>query len=177
MGCGASHKYEVSTLSGIEEDKPKQQGLSENSRSLGRDYHPEGNVDGDKPAKYRPDPDMDGVEVTSVEGDGELAKAVAAANDDKLLMKYAQSSAEGKRRSGSARRVFAPSNGPLSGEPLQISRGSPEAEAGELVLANNRVGGLRLQHHLADRESPGHLKGAGMAHEANEMSRPLARAY
>ena len=55
---------------------------------------------------------------------------------------------------------------------------SPEAEAGELVLANNRVrhtksdetwvmechmhhlqvGGLRLQHHLADRESPGHLK-------------------
>ncbi|CAE7814301.1 unnamed protein product [Symbiodinium sp. CCMP2592] len=120
---------------------------------------------------------MDGVEVTSVEGDGELAKAVAAANDEKLLMKYAQSSAEGKRRSGSARRVFAPSSGPLSGEPLQISRGSPEPEAGELVLANNRVGGLRLQHHLADRESPGHLKGAGMAHEANEMSRPLARAY
>ncbi|CAJ1358200.1 unnamed protein product [Effrenium voratum] len=121
MGCGASQRYEVAPLSGLEEERKPQAAVA-SSDATGDE----------KPTKYRP------VEEAAFEGNGgdsELAKAVVAANDEKLLMKYAQS--HGKRP-GASRRVFAPA------EHLAGSRAACDPDTGEFLSANHRVGRLRL---------------------------------
>eukprot|EP00440_Ansanella_granifera_P002389 gb/GFBE01002594.1/.p1 GENE.gb/GFBE01002594.1/~~gb/GFBE01002594.1/.p1 ORF type:complete len:174 (+),score=23.97 gb/GFBE01002594.1/:1-522(+) len=169
MGCGAinGQRYEVKALNNLEDDKPKAKPLATSDRGRTQENNPPangGNVQAaEKPNRYRPGPAMDGVEVTSVEGDSDLARAVAAANDENLLQKYAQFSSEGKKRPGATKRVFAPSNGPLSGEPLRINRVADSTyEQGELIMASNKVGGLRLQHHLS-AEASGASVGHGQA--------------
>ncbi|CAK9091332.1 Uncharacterized protein SCF082_LOCUS43032, partial [Durusdinium trenchii] len=109
MGCGASQKYEVSEntqLSALD-DTPE---MSRSSSQGGlRRSKEEFRCD----AKYRVN-DREGPEEPweGDPGDSDLVKAVAAANDDKLLLKYAQRESEGcrVRRGG---RVFAPSGGEL----------------------------------------------------------------
>mmetsp|Transcript_103486 Transcript_103486/g.183835 ORF Transcript_103486/g.183835 Transcript_103486/m.183835 type:complete len:187 (+) Transcript_103486:36-596(+) len=179
MGCGAisQRKYEevtVNSMHGLEDDTQKQRRIPQSAEAgSDRENQPPqqktnvgGNSqDADKPTKYRPGA-LDGLEVVEG-GDSELAKAVAAANDENLLQKYAQLS-EGKKRPGATKRVFAPSNGPLSGEPLRISkRGTADQfETGEYVLANNRVGNLRLHHRNDSSPSPPN-GGIGLATAAN----------
>eukprot|EP00930_Biecheleria_cincta_P049823 TRINITY_DN35020_c0_g1_i1.p1 TRINITY_DN35020_c0_g1~~TRINITY_DN35020_c0_g1_i1.p1 ORF type:complete len:163 (+),score=23.92 TRINITY_DN35020_c0_g1_i1:87-575(+) len=152
MGCGAisGDKYQVNSLSVLEDEKLKPK--SSSSARVDQENEPPvqnasgGNsVEAEKTSKYRPGPPtLEGYEVT--EGGSELAKAIAAANDDNILQKYADLSVEGKKRPGATKRVFAPSNGPLSGEPLRINKVSSDHYDSEFVLSNNRVGGLRLQH-------------------------------
>ncbi|CAE8697341.1 unnamed protein product, partial [Polarella glacialis] len=86
--------------------------------------------------------------------DSELSRAAVAANDENLLQKYAKFASEGKKRApGGTKRVFAPSSGPLSGEPLHSNRvPSAQYDADEFKVG---LGGLKLQHHLATRVAAG----------------------
>lgn len=135
-----------------------------NNRLLDRDGHetPSMRAQRDLAARYRAGAEVEGIdEIVAVEGDAELADAKAAANDRNLLRKYADSSGSKRKYNGVKSHIFAPANGPLSGEPLQLNSsraprdeemrqahlpGSMEAEEA-VPLSNHTVGGLRLQVH------------------------------
>eukprot|EP00913_Durusdinium_trenchii_P027196 g25516.t1 len=127
MGCGASQKYEVSEntqLSALDDTPEMSRSSSQGAENCDKSKE-EFRCD----AKYRVN-DREGPEEPweGDPGDSDLVKAVAAANDDKLLLKYAQRESEGwddpfraplrvhrvcaegcrVRRGG---RVFAPSGG------------------------------------------------------------------
>eukprot|EP00929_Paragymnodinium_shiwhaense_P002955 TRINITY_DN103302_c0_g1_i1.p1 TRINITY_DN103302_c0_g1~~TRINITY_DN103302_c0_g1_i1.p1 ORF type:complete len:192 (-),score=42.90 TRINITY_DN103302_c0_g1_i1:265-840(-) len=130
---------------------------------LERDGHetPSMKAQRDLAARYRAGAEMQGVdEVVAVEGDAELADAMAAANDRNLLRKYADpNGGKARKYNGQRSHIFAPAKGPLSAEPLQLNStrardddttqatlpGSMDSE--EIPLSNNTVGGLRLQVH------------------------------
>lgn len=132
-----------------------------NGRILERDGHetPSMKAQRDLAMRYRAGADVDGIdEIVAVEGD-ELSDAVAAANDQNLLRKYADPNAGKRKYTGVKSHIFAPSSGPLSGEPLQLNsskardddlRQAPlpgAMDSEEAPLANHTVGGLRLQVH------------------------------
>ena len=94
-------------------------------------------------ARYR----VQGLDPGTGTADAEdLVRAVAAANDDKLLLKYAERDSSG--RGNRPRRVFAPH------EDLHLGEQSGEAEVRDFAepSAHRAVGGLQLQHHLAKRD-------------------------
>mmetsp|Transcript_114769 Transcript_114769/g.325093 ORF Transcript_114769/g.325093 Transcript_114769/m.325093 type:complete len:173 (-) Transcript_114769:136-654(-) len=160
MGCGATaQKYQGSSLNSLDEERlPRRAGGSQSSAGddEGGDEKPLRQAS-DAPGasavqqadRYRPVEAMQAVDGSdAVEENMKMQLAIAAANDENLLRKYADGS-ERKRRSSSGKRVFAPDSGPLSGELLRsTTRQSSASSAPEdfQTLPNHTVGGFRMQH-------------------------------
>eukprot|EP00438_Fugacium_kawagutii_P018545 Skav204350 [mRNA] locus=scaffold3936:128250:132904:- [translate_table: standard] len=132
MGCGASQKYQVSegnrsaVLSALDEQRDGGQAtLTAESGDMLR-YKAQ-DVDVSPPDEDRQSDTCD-----------DLVRAVAAANDEKLLLKYARE--EGRPCGLGRGRVFAPTG--LPGEPLVLSETWRED-------AHRGPGALQLSHHLA----------------------------
>lgn len=152
----------ASSREGSHDGRPGSEGVGGEGAAGATEYRPsQKSVE-----RYRADHSAEGVEVLDgpvIRGEGGSVppQAIAAANDVNLLRKYAETDA-GKRPVPS-NRIFAPTNGPLSGEPLRYQQ-SQGKHAGEReahsdhedfeTLPNHTVGGLRLQHqHLASSVS------------------------
>mmetsp|Transcript_87404 Transcript_87404/g.138787 ORF Transcript_87404/g.138787 Transcript_87404/m.138787 type:complete len:160 (-) Transcript_87404:60-539(-) len=139
MGCGVSQRYQVSdkaeALSELDEKRPPQPGHSQgHAAALGSQNPPAAESQAER--RY----------VASEEdhntGD-DFVTAVAAANDEKLLLKYAQRKPSEGCRPGRGR-VFAPMEiDLLSGEPASDTWQRPEDAKGGIGGA---LGSLQLNH-------------------------------
>lgn len=158
MGCGASvsrgaHRYQanpqVSALDGLADDNKRKKLLEELDGEPAADSPEGGRIRPREAAqqsdRYKAGRVVDGVEI--VEGDPTHA---ALANDGDLLRKYAAEESQGKRRKAPNTRVFAPTNGSLSGEPVLFQHKKPEQRCSDEYdpLQGNTVGGLKLSHNL-----------------------------
>mmetsp|Transcript_56321 Transcript_56321/g.104167 ORF Transcript_56321/g.104167 Transcript_56321/m.104167 type:complete len:168 (-) Transcript_56321:79-582(-) len=166
MGCGASigtqrnqqRKYEVDLNSlGDDPKQPLNQPISSTDLQPPQEVQPEA-----APQKPKGGPlhanrylagATDGVDLTEgleiIEGGDDLSQAqVAATQDANLLKKYVDQNAQGKKRPMN-KRVFQPSNGPLSGEPMAHAALHHKQNAVEEDLdtvQNHTVGALKLQY-------------------------------
>mmetsp|Transcript_68378 Transcript_68378/g.164111 ORF Transcript_68378/g.164111 Transcript_68378/m.164111 type:complete len:171 (+) Transcript_68378:58-570(+) len=169
MGCGASgnqknlqRKYEVQVdLNNIGDDSKQSlmhQAISSSNVQQVQQSSNSSDVPGGaaKPPKggdrllqgnrYLPGDVIDGVEIVEG-GDVDLSQAQIAATDENLLKKYADPNAQGKKRPMN-KRVFQPSNGPLSGELMGHAVVHEKAMVDEEYdsLQNHTVGALKLQY-------------------------------
>merc|ERR1712113_555702 len=90
-------KYQVNALNGLSDDAPKAQ---QPMPGASRDSEPSAPSSPKSPAqqnsdRYRAGQVVDGVGV--IDGENEMSSAIAAANDQNLLRKYAEA-ADGKKR-------------------------------------------------------------------------------
>lgn len=173
MGCGASaQKYQKNSLNSLDEErKPLRppgghnQIIDDEQQPLHRASDPPSKPAVQQAERYRP---VDAAQAAAavdggdaVEENMKMSLAIAAANDENLLRKYADN-LDKKRRPGAGKRVFAPDSGPLSGELLRNSHRQNSSHSSTedfQTLPNHTVGGFRMQHKHLSSPHTGGVKG------------------